>query len=264
MLKRSSTQLVLLWLILIPWSAHPAELAIVIDDIGYNKTLGARAINLPGQVTIAVLPIAPHTQVLLKHAVTSGKDVIVHQPMESQRSPHAVREPDSLTLSTDSQRFEEMLTAALDAVPMSIGLSNHTGSLLTQHHRPMQQLMVTLNRRGLYFLDSRTTPETVAMAVALENNVPAIQRDVFLDHNPDPDAIHDSFELALRVARAKGHAVLIAHPYGVSLDYLERRLANLPSDIGLINASALAQRAVKRQVRPTALAQLSHLTFLHK
>ena len=77
MLKRSSTQLVLLWLILIPWSAHPAELAIVIDDIGYNKTLGARAINLPGQVTIAVLPFAPHTQVLLKHAVTSGKDVIV-------------------------------------------------------------------------------------------------------------------------------------------------------------------------------------------
>ena len=61
---------------------HAAELAVVIDDVGYNTARGLRAVNLPGPVTIAVLPFAPHTNMLAQMAANRGHDVIVHQPME--------------------------------------------------------------------------------------------------------------------------------------------------------------------------------------
>ncbi len=248
-------------MLVLSWGAQAADLAVVIDDVGYNKVRGLRAIDLPGPVTIAVLPFAPHTQALIQRAAESGKDIIIHQPMEPTPSPHALEERGTLTLAMDTQRFDDLVSAALDAVPMGVGLSNHTGSLLTQHHRPMQQLMNVLNHRGLYFLDSRTSAQTVALDVARQSGVPAVKRDVFLDHDPSPQAIHEAFERALKIARKQGYAVLIGHPYATSLRYLENRLANLPADINLVNAAALAMPRTSRG-RPAMLAQPSRLASL--
>ncbi|MFX0094910.1 MAG: divergent polysaccharide deacetylase family protein [Candidatus Hodarchaeota archaeon] len=43
--------------------------------------------------------------------------------------------------------------------------------------------MDQIRRRGLYFLDSRTTAASVAEATARDWAVPTIHRDVFLDHD---------------------------------------------------------------------------------
>ena len=213
------------------------DLVIVIDDVGYSVTRGARAIALPGPITIAVLPFAPHTPHLVKQAVSAGKDVIVHQPMQPQPSAHAREEQGTLRLEMTPHKFDALVSAALDAVPGRVGLSNHTGSLLTAHHQPMQRLMQQLSQRGLYFLDSRTTAQTVALNVAQQFGVPALKRDVFLDHVPTADAIHQAFEQALYVARQQGHAVLIGHPYPVSLEYLEARLPSVQTTSSLANSA---------------------------
>jgi uncharacterized protein len=252
----------LLWVLCIANAASAADLAVVIDDVGYNKARGLRAINLPGAVTIAVLPFAPHTQALIHHAAKAGREIIVHQPMEPSASAHARSEHGTLTLAMNHEKFDALVKAALDAVPMRVGLSNHTGSLLTQHHGPMRRLMSQLNQRGLYFLDSRTTPQTVALDVAHQQGVPALKRDVFLDHNPRPQAIHLAFERAISLARKQGHAVLIGQPYPQSLAYLENRLAQLPRGINLVPASALVDRQ-SAPSRPAMLAQPPRLTSLH-
>ena len=122
--------------------------------------------------------------------------------------------------------------------------------------------MTLLNRRGLFFLDSRTTAQTVALDVAHEQGVPALKRDVFLDHDRSPEAVHRSFERAIAIARSKGQAVLIGHPYQVSLDYLEKRLAELPADIRLVSAQKLASRRSAANY-PAVLAQLPHPSFPH-
>lgn len=243
-------------------AVHAADLALVIDDVGYSKSRGARAIELPGAVTIGVLPFAPHTNALVQLAARRGKDVIVHQPMEPRPGPHVRNERGTLTLNMPQLEFATTLVAALDAVPGRVGVSNHTGSLLTAHRTPMLHVMQEINQRGLFFLDSRTSAETVALQVAREQGVPAIRRDVFLDHIRTPAAIHQAFERSLRIARRKGHAVVIAHPYGMTLNYLERRLARLPPDVRLVNAADLAAR----QTGPTPatmLAQPPGLTSLH-
>ena len=221
-----------------------------------------RAIALPGPVTIAVLPHAPHTANLVHQASRSGKDIIVHQPMQAHPSKHASRERRTLMLDMHEHDFASMTAAALDAVPGRIGLSNHTGSLLTAHREPMQQLMIMLREHDLFFLDSRTTAATVAWQVALEQGVPAVRRDVFLDHDPSPAAIHNAFELALRIARRNGRAVLIGHPYEVSLDYLETRLTDLPADIKLVAVAELALRQTQFS-HPAMLARPPSLASPH-
>jgi polysaccharide deacetylase 2 family uncharacterized protein YibQ len=248
--------------VLLQGAVQAGELALVIDDLGHNKQRGERAIELPGAITVAVLPFAPYTHALAEHAVAHDKDVIVHQPMEPYPAPHVRNEHGTLTLGMPPPEFNGRISAALDAVPSRVGVSNHTGSLLTQHRLPMQRLMQAIDQRGLFFLDSRTTAETVALKVAVEHGVPALKRDVFLDHERTTTAIHGAFEKALQVARRNGHAVVIGHPYGITLDYLERRLRTLPNDITLVKAAELAQRQ-QRASHPAVLAQPPGLRSLH-
>ncbi len=218
------------------------QLALVIDDVGYSLNHGRRAIELPGAVTIAVLPFAPHTQTLVTYADTRGRDIIVHQPMEPTPAPHARYEHDTLRLNMTSLQLRAAFARALDAIPQRKGVSNHTGSLLTAHERPMRDLMTELDRRGLFFLDSRTTADTVAASIAHEIGVPTLDRDVFLDHDPSPQAMQRAFGTALHLSRLQGHAVLVAHPHPATLDYLERRLRNLPNDVRLASISDVVAR----------------------
>ena len=219
-----------------------AELAIVIDDVGYSKTRGEQAIQLPAEVTLAVLPFAPHTHALLQQARTQAHDIIVHQPMQPMASNHARYEHDTLMLEMPQAEFRARVLRALDAVPGRVGISNHTGSLLTAHWEPMLQIMQQLRERNLFFLDSRTTARTVVVRAADEVGVVALQRDVFLDNERSSSAIHRQFEKAISKARQRGFAIAIGHPYPESLEYLQRRLAALPTDVQLVRISELARR----------------------
>ena len=223
-----------------------AELAIVIDDIGYDKQRGQRAIALPDAVSLAVLPFAPNTQTLLQLAAHTDKDILIHLPMQPQPSAHARIEHDTLTQDMTGAEFDAHLSRAFAAVPQSIGLSNHTGSLLTAQRRPMQRLMQHLRNQKLMFLDSRTTAATVALEVALASGVAALKRDVFLDHDASFKGIQDAFARAIALARRQGAAVAVGHPYETTLTFLETTLMRLPADIRLVPVASLAK--VSRRV----------------
>jgi polysaccharide deacetylase 2 family uncharacterized protein YibQ len=105
-------------------------------------------------------------------------------------------------------------------------VNSHRGSLLTRHPGHMGWLMEEILRAGgLYFVDSYTTHRSVALQVASERGVPAIKRDVFLDS--DPDNVAREFERLKTLARERGLAVAIGHPYPATLDFLERAIPGL-------------------------------------
>ena len=62
-----------------PWPA--AQLAIVIDDLGYDKRRGLEAIALPGRLTVAVMPHTPNARFLAEAAHEAGREIILHHPM---------------------------------------------------------------------------------------------------------------------------------------------------------------------------------------
>ena len=126
------------------------------------------------------------------------------------------------------QQFSAALADRIDAVPHIIGINTHRGSLLTRHPGHMRWLMEEIVARGnLFFVDSYTTAQSVALRIALESGVPAIRRDVFLDSDANPETISREFSRLEKLARERGSAVGIGHPYPATLDYLEQALPQL-------------------------------------
>jgi polysaccharide deacetylase 2 family uncharacterized protein YibQ len=220
-------------------SALGAELAIVIDDVGYDLKRAERLMDLSPELTLGILPYAPHARTIAERAHERGREVILHQPME----PVDFRrlEPGTLKASMNAEAFDTQLARSLERLPGIRGVNNHTGSLLTAQRAPMERLMAGIASRGLYFLDSRTTPHTVAESIARDWSIPTIRRDVFLDHQPTEDFLGAAFERALAIANRKGHAVVIAHPYPVTVKFLEDRLAALPENVRLTRLSRLVE-----------------------
>ena len=220
------------------------SLAIIIDDLGNNLASGRRAVNLPGAITYAILPHTPQAIELATYAnnIDINKEVIIHMPMEAVGHKHIG--PGGLNMHQDQEDFIHTLQAAIKALPQAKGLSNHMGSQLTSQPDRMRWLMAELSKTPFYFIDSKTTDNSAAMQAADEQQIPYLVRDIFLDHDRDPAAIDRAYKKALALAIRSGSAVLIAHPYPSTLDYLETALPKLrQAGIVLVNASqAIAQK----------------------
>ncbi len=215
-----------------------AHVAIIIDDIGYNRHQGLTALALPGPITYAIIPHSPNARFLAIEAHKQQKELILHAPM-SNIHDYPLGQA-GLTELMNEHDFNQTLIKALESVPHIIGVNNHMGSLLTQKRLPMEWTMKTLSERGLYFIDSRTTPQSVAWQTAQRHNVPSLKRDIFLDHKRDPGFIDEQFAQFIAVAKRRGYAIAIAHPYPETLDYLQKNISRLASQgIQLTNASKL-------------------------
>ncbi len=228
-----------------------AVIALIIDDLGDSRIKGERAIDLPGPVTLAVLPHTRWGTDLARRAYERQREVMLHLPMANLGNVPLGPEP--LTPRLSRHEFRSRLANALKRVPGARGINNHMGSALTQEPREMTWLMQELRVRGLYFIDSRTTHKTVAKRIAHEQAVLASSRDVFLDNVRDTAAIDVQFRKLVRIARDRGTALGIGHPYPETLAYLEQRLPALADEgVQLVPASHLA---AMQTIRRNALAR---------
>lgn len=248
-----------LWLLVVPAFAEPLpRLAIIIDDLGYQQEAGRRAIALPGPVSFAVLPQTPQGAALARTAHAEGKDVLLHLPLQAV-ADDAPNQPTTITLDMSRRVFGKTFAEAIESVPFAIGVSSHQGSLLTQHPGHMSWLMEELVARdALIFIDSFTTQKSVALRMAREAGIPATRRDVFLDHEPTDAAIAREFERLKRLARQRGTAVGIGHPYPETLEFLERALPALAADgFELVPISALLGRGQAVAIGRHAVARIA-------
>ena len=214
------------------------EVAIIMDDIGYNRKRGLAALALPGKVTYAVIPHSPNAQFLAIEAHKQNKELILHAPMSNVHN-YPLGES-GLTENMNETDFHAALDKALESVPHISGVNNHMGSLLTQKRLPMEWIMQALSKRGLYFIDSRTTSQSVAWQTAQQHNVPSLKRDIFLDHERNAQFIDEQFSKLIAVAKRRGYAIAIAHPYPETIQYLKENLSKLSEQgIELVPASHL-------------------------
>ena len=198
-----------------------AYLSLIIDDLGQNLLQDRRVLALPGPVTAAIMPDTPHATEFAREAHRAGKVVILHMPMAPATGPFAWH-PD---LPIDE--LEKRLNAALKVVPYTVGINNHMGSRMTAQQPAMTWLMAELQRRHKFFVDSRTSAQTVAAAEAQKMGLASVSRDVFLDDERTEAAIFTQLQTAISLARKQGSAVMIGHPYPQTLAVLERELPKL-------------------------------------
>lgn len=211
-------------------SADAPRVAIIIDDMGYHLANGRRAIDLPGPVSFSFLPGAPRARALAERAHARGKDILLHLPLQAANDD-AAPGPSEIHIDMSRERVGHTFNEAMESVPYVIGVNSHRGSLLTRHPGHMQWLMEEIGaRESLFFIDSYTHHESVALQIALENGVEALRRDVFLDPDPSPEAVQREFARLKTLARQRGHALAIGHPYPVTLELLERELPRLAEE----------------------------------
>ena len=172
-----------------------------------------------------MLPHTPNGQELAERGAAAGKEIILHAPMSNLASKPLG--PGGLTAEMQEAEVRSSLARAIASTPHVRGVSNHMGSQLTRMREPMEWVMREVAQHQLYFVDSRTTSNSLAGPVAREHGIPTLSRHVFLDHHISREAIANHFELLLIRARQQGMAVAIGHPHPETLDHLARELPRL-------------------------------------
>jgi polysaccharide deacetylase 2 family uncharacterized protein YibQ len=193
-------------------SDRPARIALVIDDLGRSVDDLPPLERLGIPFTYAVLPFEENTPAVVSQLRGRGEEILLHLPMEP-KGDAADPGPGALRLGMSDGELRTRTLAALAAVPGAVGVNNHMGSGLSADSRSMGTILRLLSSRGLFFLDSRTSADSVGYRTAMSLGMPAAERQVFLDSDPGPEAVHEQFRRLLDLARAHGSAVAIGHPH---------------------------------------------------
>lgn len=225
-----------------PSEGGTPRVAIVIDDLGNELAAAERIARWQAPVAGAVLPDLRWSAASAQALTGGGKEVLLHLPMEPAGYPRVRPGPGLVLRSQSDAEIAKMIEEDLATVPGAIGVNNHMGSAATADPRVMRAVVGVLSRRGLFFLDSRTTDATVAEKTAEDASVPAVSRRVFLDDVATEDAVRAQLAELVRRAREEGHAVAIGHPYPVTLSVLEKELPLLGSrGVRLVRVSELVK-----------------------
>ncbi|NQV21993.1 MAG: divergent polysaccharide deacetylase family protein, partial [Rhodospirillales bacterium] len=146
-------------------------IAIVIDDMGPNQKNARRAMTMPSPITLSFLPYADDLTPMVTRARANGHEVLLHLPMEPNNSHLHQPSPNSLLTTLDAAEISERLAWNLGRFSGYVGINNHMGSRFTADPRALAPVMAELKSRGLLFLDSRTTNQTVGRRLALQAGV---------------------------------------------------------------------------------------------
>lgn len=228
------------------------KLAIVIDDIGYRGKEDNAIYNLPKAVNVAIIPSAPYATARANKAFQQKRDILIHLPMQPKNSSQPI-EAGALLVGMNEEKVNQIIQSARNQVPYAIGLNNHMGSRATTDKPLMQHLMKSLSEQKLFFLDSKTAGNSVAVQTAQDFGVKALERHIFLDDSDDRPDVQKQFQRAIEYARKHGTAIMIGHPRKNSVAVLEKGLANLPADIELVSIGQLWRNEPNQPKKPFIL-----------
>ena len=199
-------------------------IVLVIDDFGYrNDSVSDRFLNLPVPLTCAVLPGHSQSASIAKKAIKSGKEVIIHMPMESSVSMTGEDEF-KLKVGMTSEEIEWRLNEALKEIPEAIGINNHQGSKATTNGKVMGVVASVLKNKNKFFLDSRTSSKTVGEKTMRSVGVLTARRHIFLDNDLNIDNISKQLDKLVALSQKKGMAIGIGHVKANTLKVLEREI----------------------------------------
>lgn len=216
------------------------RVAIILDDGGYGGPVTDAVLSLPPFLTLSILPNTPHAEETSFRAAALGFEVMLHMPMESDNPK--VDFPGRITGAMTDDEIHALTAEALRQVPHAQGINNHTGSKFTADAHAMTSFLSHLGKRSLYFIDSLTSPNSVAYAIANDMGIPTAVRDVFLDNEQEEDYIRAMFQTFISLAKGQGKAIAICHFRPTTVRVLQEILPRLHDEgIRVVHVSELVQ-----------------------
>jgi polysaccharide deacetylase 2 family uncharacterized protein YibQ len=206
----------------VPEAVPLYRVALIMDDMGYSLDAIYDIISLQEAITIAIIPFSPVGEQTAQIAHQNGLEILLHLPLESVNNAEAHNGIEGMiSAEMSAQDIIMQVERNLDQVPYISGVNNHMGSKVTPDEPLMRTILERLKQRNLFFVDSRTTGKSVAYDVALQMEIPAAQRHVFLDNEPDEDAIKEKLVELFTLAQSRGEAIGICHPLPETIKVLK-------------------------------------------
>jgi polysaccharide deacetylase 2 family uncharacterized protein YibQ len=207
----------------VPPAVKPAKkVALIIDDMGFSLDAIYDILSLDEPITVAIIPFSPLGDETAQIAHQNGLEILLHLPLESINNTEANNGIEGI-ISTDMSDQEIIMRVErnLDQVPYISGVNNHMGSKVTPNESLMHTILQRVKQRDLFFIDSRTTGNSVAYDVALELEIPTARRHVFLDNELNEASIRKKLVELFTLAQTRGEAVGICHPLPETLKVLK-------------------------------------------
>lgn len=197
---------------------EPPKMALVVDDVGYDIERALELLNLRRPMTISIFPQLRYSRHIAEVAHNMGYEVMMHLPMEP--GERLRRNPGFITSNMDEKALYWVLDRDFESIPYVVGVNNHQGSRMTSDPAAMARVMRYLAKKNVFFIDSRTTSDSVAYQVAKTFGLQAAENDVFLDNEKDVEYIKERIELLMQEAEEKGAAVGICHVHPATMQAL--------------------------------------------
>jgi polysaccharide deacetylase 2 family uncharacterized protein YibQ len=217
-------------------------LAIVIDDMGTTLQEARFLAGIGVPLTFSIIPGLRNYREVAAFASSSGIEIMIHIPMQSKGWPERRLESNGLLISMADSDLIKRVEGFVENLPKAVGANNHTGSEFTEHEDKMRAVLETLKGRGLFYIDSVTSPKTVGVRLAKELGLKSGRRQVFLDNEQDETYILGQLNQAVRLAKRTGSAIAICHPHPATIKTLIAALPGLEKQgITFVPASRLVK-----------------------
>jgi len=215
-------------------------LSIIVDDMGSSMTEAKELASIGLPLTFSIIPGLPHSSDVAAFALSRGIEYMIHIPMQSKGWPERRLEENGLLVSMDEEEIKSRMADYYRLLPGASGANNHMGSEFTEHEEKMRPVLSFLKEKGLFFIDSVTTPGTAGYRLAREMGIRSGRRAVFLDNEQKRDYIAGQLKEAVMTAGKKGYAIAICHPHPATISALAEILPRISSDgVRLLPVSVL-------------------------
>lgn len=197
-----------------------AKIAIIIDDLGYQWEIFDRMMSINYPITISILPFLPYSNSIAEMArLRENMTILLHLPMEPD---DANTNPGKGAIFTtmNEQQIKDKMTAVFRDLSYVDGVNNHMGSKATQNREVMRIVLGEIKNRGMFFIDSMTSPNSVGYELSKEMGIKTAYRSVFLDNEKDIDYIQNQIKVLKELALKNGNAIAIGHPYCNTIEVL--------------------------------------------
>ncbi len=208
--------------------------------MGHHQQLGRQFLAIDLNLSYSFLPNAPYSGELAEVAFATGRDILVHLPMEPNNGIWEGGEGGLAVRDTPGQ-IKQKTTRMLAAVPHAVGASNHMGSRFTEDGEAIRAVLAIIKSRNLIFIDSYTSPASRGLAIAQQLGVPSARRHVFLDNIQELQKICGQIDHLVTMAHQQGWAIGIGHPYRATLAALTQCDRKRLKSVDMVGVSSLVQ-----------------------
>lgn len=207
-----------------------AKLVIIIDDFGYSYPMFRKFVSLDYDITYSILPQLENSDRIVNETHSAGREMMLHLPMEPKNMRVHNPGPGALLVKDSLFNIKKNLRTNLESVKYAVGVNNHMGSAFTQYPQGLDVVMKVMGENDLFFVDSKTSPGRIAKNSAKKYNVPFHSRNIFLDNERKVSKISRQLYKAVRIAKKRGTAIAIGHPYQSTYKALKQQLPKLEKE----------------------------------